>query len=114
MNNEPGIMDLVLYLPEGTVLNLELKNPGTGGVQSANQINVQSKLLSLGHNYYIIRDTQSVFELIISHTSNEFRLSQRSALSIHSDTTITSHQFMHWPKGTKLDIINAELDKYYK
>jgi len=108
-----GLPDLVLYLPNGKLLNLELKKPN-GGIQSVDQINVQSKLLSLGHNYHLIRDTQSVFDLIMSHTSNEFRLSQRSALSIRSDTIATSHQFMHWTKGTKLDIINAELDKYYQ
>ena len=70
-----GIMDLVIYLPEAQVLNLELKRP-KGGSQSPDQLAIQSKLEALGHNYFLIRDIYDVFKLIAERTTPEFRKSQ--------------------------------------
>jgi hypothetical protein len=67
-----GIMDLVIYLPNAQVLNLELKRP-KGGSQSTDQLVIQAKLEALGHNYFLIRDIYDVFKLIAERTSIEFR-----------------------------------------
>ena len=67
-----GIMDLVIYLPDAQVLNLELKRP-IGGVQSTDQLAIQAKLKALGHNYFLIRDIYDVFKLIAERTTIEFR-----------------------------------------
>lgn len=69
---EPGIPDLLIYLPNSQILNLEFKRPD-GGVQSPDQIAIQAKLIKLGHNYHIVKDYPSVFKLIAEHTSIEFR-----------------------------------------
>lgn len=69
---EPGIPDLLIYLPNSQILNLEFKRP-KGGTQSPDQVTIQTKLSKLGHNYHIIRDYVSVFKLIAEHTSIEFR-----------------------------------------
>lgn len=67
-----GIMDLVIYLPDAQVLNLELKRP-RGGSQSPDQLIIQSKLEALGHNYFLIKDIYDVFKLIAERTTPEFR-----------------------------------------
>ncbi len=74
-----GIMDLVIYLPEAQVLNLELKRP-KGGSQSPDQLAIQTKLQALGHNYFLIRDIYDVFKLIAERTTTEFRKSQYTQL----------------------------------
>ncbi len=70
-----GIMDLVIYLPDAQVLNIELKRP-KGGSQSPDQLAIQAKLEALGHNYFLIRDIYDVFKLIAERTTPEFRKSQ--------------------------------------
>ena len=72
-----GIMDLVIYLPDAQVLNLELKRP-KGGSQSPDQLVIQHKLEALGHNYFLIRDIYEVFKLIAERTSIKFRKSQHT------------------------------------
>ena len=67
-----GIMDLVIYLPDAQVLNLELKRP-RGNSQSPDQLIIQSKLEALGHNYFLIRDIYDVFKLIAERTTIAFR-----------------------------------------
>ena len=67
-----GIMDIVIYLPDAQVLNLELKRP-KGGSQSPDQLVIQAKLEALGHNYFLIRDIYDVFKLIAERTTTEFR-----------------------------------------
>ena len=75
-----GIMDLVIYLPEAQVLNLELKRP-KGGSQSPDQLAIQTKLQALGHNYFLIKDIYDVFKLIAERTTPEFRQSQYTQLT---------------------------------
>jgi len=70
-----GLPDLVLYLPESKILNLEFKRP-SGGIQSADQIAIQAKLTALGHNYHLVRSYEQVFQLITEHTTTEFREEQ--------------------------------------
>jgi|CEGC01.1.fsa_nt_gi hypothetical protein len=69
---ENGVMDIAIYLPDGVVLNLESKRP-KGGAQSPDQVVVQSKLAVLGHNYYLVRTPEQVFELIAKHTELTYR-----------------------------------------
>lgn len=76
---ENGIQDLSIYLPNGLILNLEFKRPN-GGVQSPEQKLIQSKLLALGHNYHLVRDLESIFQLIADHTTTQYRLDYFSKL----------------------------------
>ncbi len=75
-----GIMDLVIYLPDAQVLNIELKRP-KGNSQSPDQLAIQAKLEALGHNYFLIRDIYEVFKLIAERTTPEFRKSQYGILT---------------------------------
>ena len=63
---ERGMPDLLLYLPNGKVLNMELKTDK--GKQSPDQVDVQNRLTKLGHNYYIIRTVYEAFKAISEHT----------------------------------------------
>lgn len=75
-----GLPDLLIYLPEGKVLNLELKRP-KGNSQSPDQLAIQAKLEALGHNYFLIRDIYDVFKLIAHNTTLEFRKWQYGILT---------------------------------
>lgn len=75
-----GLPDLVIYLPDAQVLNLELKRP-RGNSQSPDQLAIQYKLEALGHNYFLIRDIYEVFKLIAERTTPEFRKWQYSTFT---------------------------------
>ena len=108
---ENGIQDFSLYLPEGRILNLELKT--TTGKQSADQLAIQSKLEALGHTYHVIREYQEVFALIADYTSHYHRLSCFAKLKYpHSNGKLTE-QFLHWPIGTDVTELSNELCKLY-
>lgn len=112
---ETGIQDLSVYLPDGIVLNLEFKRP-KGGVQSTDQQLIESKLKALGHNYYLVRSVEEVFELIYEHTPLTFRWSQfikLTELNLPNDTKVLTEQFLHWPKGTSLSTIDNKLKELY-
>ena len=109
---QTGIPDLLIYLPEGKVLNLEFKRHN-GGVQSPDQVAVQQQLTNLGHNYYLVRRTDEVFAAIAKHTTQVFRTDQLKSLVIPQSSGITTEQFLHWPTGTDISIITDELMKLY-
>lgn len=66
MNAAPGLLpgapDLVIALPDGKVLWLEVKAPK--GVVSDNQVLVHERLGEIGHTVYIIRSIDDVKEVI--------------------------------------------------
>ena len=109
---ETGIQDLSIYLPDGVVLNLEFKRP-KGGVQSNAQQLMEYKLTELGHNYYLVRSTNEVFDLVVKHTLMSFRQTQFDKLSIPNDTKVLTEQFLHWSKGTSLELVETQLKKLY-
>lgn len=109
---ETGIQDLSVYLPDGVVLNLEFKRP-KGGVQSTDQQLIESKLKALGHNYYLVRSVEKVFELIANSILPDFRYKQFDKLSIPNDTKVLTEQFLHWSKGTSLSIVDNKLKELY-
>lgn len=109
---EPGIQDLTIYLPNARVLNLEFKRP-KGGVQSSDQKLIEAKLQILEHTYHLVRSATEVFDLIAQYTSAEFRLSQFSSLVIPTIDGILSEPFLHWPKGTQLQLIEQQLRRIY-
>lgn len=109
---ENGIQDLSIYLPKGVVLNLEFKRPN-GGVQSEDQKKVEAKLLALGHNYYLVRSVEHIFELIANNTLPDFRYKQFDNLSIPSDSNTLTDQFLHWPKRTMLSEVHSKLKELY-
>ena len=109
---ETGIQDLSVYLPDGVVLNLEFKRP-KGGVQSTDQLLIESKLKALGHNYYLVRSVEEVFELIANNTLPDFRYTQFDNLSIPSDGNTLTNQFLHWPKRTMLSEVHSKLKELY-
>ena len=109
---ETGIQDLTIYLPEGKVLNLEFKRPN-GGVQSEDQKKVEAKLLALGHNYYLVRSVEHIFELIANNTLPDFRYKQFDNLSIPSDGNTLTDKFLYWPKSTMLSEVHSKLKGLY-
>ena len=109
---ERGLPDLTIYLPEGKVLNLEFKRPN-GGVQSEDQKKVEAKLLALGHNYYLVRSVEHIFELIANNTLPEFRYKQFDNLSIPSDGNTLIDKFLYWPKCTMLSEVHSKLKGFY-
>ena len=109
---ERGLPDLTIYLPEGKVLNLEFKRPN-GGVQSEDQKKVEAKLVALGHNYYLVRSVDHIFELIANNTSPDFRYKQFDNLSIPSDGNTLTDKFLYWPKSTMLSEVHSKLKGLY-
>ena len=108
-----GIPDLLIYLPEGKVLNLEFKRPDGKGVQSSDQVEVQQQLTNLGHNYYLVSSIDQVFTAIAEHTDSAFRADQLRSLDIPQSSGIATEQFLHWPASTDISIIIDELMKLY-
>ena len=109
---ERGLPDLTIYLPEGKVLNLEFKRPN-GGVQSEDQKKVEAKLLALGHNYYLVRSVEHIFELIANNTLPDFRYKQFDNLSIPNDGNTLTDKFLYWPKSTMLSEVHSKLKGLY-
>lgn len=110
---EPGIQDLTIYLPDSKVLNLEFKRP-KGGVQSADQQTIESKLRILGHNYYLVRTPEEIFELIAQHTTIAFRQEQFNNLLVISNNGFLTKPFLHWTAGTPIPTIIAKLKELYQ
>ena len=108
---EPGVQDLSIYLPESIVLNLEFKTDV--GKQSANQEDIQDKLIKLGHNYHLVRTPYEVFDLIAQYTEPSYRSFAFSNLVIPSDSTKLTEQFLHFPKGTELAEVHKLLRSLY-
>ena len=108
---EKGMPDLLLYLPNGKVLNMELKTDK--GKQSADQVDVQNRLTKLGHNYYIIRTVYEAFNAIAEHTEPSDRRHQFNQLNIsHNDLYITK-PFLHFAIGTSLEVVQDALRNLY-
>lgn len=108
---EKGMPDLLLYLPNGKVLNMELKTDK--GKQSSDQIDVQHRLTKLGHNYYIIRTVYEAFNAIAEHTEPSDRQLQFNQLNIsHNDLYITK-PFLHFATGTSLEVVQDTLRNLY-
>ena len=108
---EKGITDLLLYLPNGKVLNMELKTDK--GKQSTDQVDVQNRLTKLGHNYYIIRTVYEAFNAIAEHTEPSDRQLQFNQLNIsHNDLYITK-PFLHFATGISLEVVQDTLRNLY-
>ena len=106
-----GMPDLLLYLPNGKVLNMELKTDK--GKQSADQVDVQNRLTKLGHNYYIIRTVYEAFNAIAEHTEVYDRTFAYANLAIsHNDLYITK-PFLHFATGTSLEVVQDALRNLY-
>ena len=106
-----GMVDLLLYLPNGKVLNMELKTDK--GKQSADQVDVQNRLTKLGHNYYIIRTVYEAFNAIAEHTTESDRLEQRNKLIIHHNGLYITKPFLHFTVGTNLEVVQDTLRNLY-
>ena len=109
---EPGIHDLTIYLPDSKVLNLEFKRP-KGGKQSPDQKMIESKLTLLGHNYYLVNSSQKVFMLIANSTTTAFRLEQFNLLNVPEFNGVLIEEFLYWPKGTPIHVVNKQLKELY-
>lgn len=108
-----GIPDLLIYLPEGKVLNLEFKRPDGKGVQSDDQVAVQQQLTNLGHNYYLVRSIDEVFAAIAEHTHPAFRALEFRSLLLPHRNDVSTKPFLHWPAGTELGIVIDEMKQLY-
>ena len=69
----PGAPDLVVALPNGRVLWLEVKAPK--GVLSDNQVLVHERLGEIGHTVYVVRSIDDVKEILhkINITTREIQ-----------------------------------------
>ena len=106
-----GMVDFLLYLPNGKVLNMELKTDK--GKQSADQVDVQNRLTKLGHNYYVIRTVYEAFNAIAEHTEVYDRTFAYANLAIsHNDLYITK-PFLHFATGTNLEVVQDTLRNLY-
>ena len=108
---ERGMPDLLLYLPNGKVLNMELKTDK--GKQSADQVDVQNRLTKLGHNYHIIRTVYEAFNAIAEHTELSDRFEQRNKLVIHHNGLHITKPFLHFNVGTSLEVVQDTLRNLY-
>jgi len=63
MGLRAGVSDLVVVLPAGRVVFLEVKAPD--GVQSDKQKKFQARVESMGHRYFIAKSVQDVIDKII-------------------------------------------------
>ena len=110
---QTGVPDLLIYLPEGKVLNLEFKRPDGKGVQSNDQLAVQQQLTKLEHNYYIVSSVDHVFAAIAEHISESFRKSEYLALRVTLTDAVLTESFLHWPIGTTWHTIAEQLEQLY-
>lgn len=108
---EKGMPDLLLYLPNGKVLNMELKTDK--GKQSSDQIDVQHRLTKLGHNYYVIRTVYEAFNAIAQHTTELDRHTQYANLMIHHNDLYITKPFLHFAVGTNLETVQDTLKNLY-
>ena len=106
-----GMPDLLLYLPNGKVLNMELKTDK--GKQSADQVDVQNRLTKLGHNYYIIRTVYEAFKAISEHTKPSDRQLQFNQLNIQHNELYITKPFLHFATGTSLEVVHDVLRNLY-
>lgn len=105
-----GIMDLTIYLPRTQTLQLELKT--ATGRQSADQILIQEQLSKLGHNYYVVRDIDTIYSLIADHTELVDRQFAFNQFTNTLPDTLTE-PFLYFPIGTsKADVLSA-VQPYY-
>lgn len=108
---ERGMPDLLLYLPNGKVLNMELKTDK--GKQSPDQVDVQNRLTKLGHNYYVIRTVYEAFKAISEHTELSDRQLQFKQLNIQHNELYITKPFLHFTVGTSLEVVQATLKSLY-
>ena len=108
---EKGIPDLLLYLPNGKVLNMELKTDK--GKQSPDQVDVQNRLTKLGHNYYIIRTVYEAFNAIAKHTEVYDRTFAYANLAISHNELYITKPFLHFATGTNLEVVQDTLRNLY-
>lgn len=88
-----GFSDLEVILPKGKVLYVELKRPDGKGVQSQDQKNVESKLKTLGHSYFLINSIEGFFKVVNDHLDLEYRLSLLEAYKGDFNTKQLKEQY---------------------
>lgn len=107
-----GLPDISLAITDGNTLHLELKKP-SGGVQSKDQVAVEHQLTKLGHHYYIIRDTDTVFDLIALHTSVEYRQQCRDEQLNLLSKPILTEPYLWYPVGSSYSEVAYYLSQKY-
>ena len=60
-----GVSDLLVCLPNGVTLNIEMKT--LTGKQSKDQVAIEKTLKSLGHHYYLVREFKEFKRVINKH-----------------------------------------------
>jgi hypothetical protein len=59
-----GVADIIILLPQGKTVFVEMKNPNGKGVQSKHQKEFEEKVKSLGFEYYIWDSWKQVDEFV--------------------------------------------------
>lgn len=60
----PGVSDLIVLLPKGKAVFVELKNPNGKGCQSVHQKRFMQQVLVFGFEYYVWSNWEQVQEFI--------------------------------------------------
>ena len=107
-----GIPDILIYLPDSIVLNLEYKKPKTG-VQSKDQKEVEALLNNLGHNYYLVTSMEETLKYMAKHTRKEYRLKQYSKIVGDLEDPITV-SFLNFKEGTNKSDVEDALRQVYR
>lgn len=58
----PGSADLLVFLPDGVTLHMEVKRPG--GRLSSNQVEFRDRLSALGHRYVVVKSIEEAQEVL--------------------------------------------------
>ena len=70
-----GSSDLKVYLPNMRIVHIELKRPSTkiGKGQSKEQKEVQKRLETIGHKYYLCNSLESFFKAVNDNLDLDYR-----------------------------------------
>jgi len=101
-----GMPDVLLYLPEGKVVNLEFKRP-EGGVQSEDQKQVEQELKQLGHNYYIVRSVDEVLQAIASNLTTEYKQQNKTRVL----NSINEENKLFFPSNLSINAIKQQINQ---
>jgi hypothetical protein len=108
MGMEVGCADLTAYLPNGKCVHIEMKTET--GTQSDKQKMYQEDIEAIGHKYYVVRDFNSFFNVIIENTSTEYR----SGLYTSAIASFKQNgKLLHFGSDTEMCVIEAFLNTVY-
>lgn len=68
-NGQPGLADLLIFMPLGRTVFVELK--GEGGRQTHIQAQFEQTIKSLGYEYYLVTSQDQLEEILFYHKGDK-------------------------------------------